>query len=506
MHRVIIMAALLFCISAAEAADVNLTGTVKKENGDGISGARVSLKRHHLLVAITDANGAFTLSGNDSITTSSDSLVVITRGYRTMLEAISSYEKSDIALTQTPSNTWVPYQSEPLEHSGGMVKIKAKGHDFEMGQPCDTVRLKRGKPNTDIEQPVHTVYFTYDFWMDTVEVRQAEYDSLMQIAYGTSYVRPTFWSPSNGLGKNWPAYSMEWGSAALFCNARSKCQGLPDTAYSYSGIVGSIGDLCTLQNVSVNLHAEAYRLPTEAEWEYACRGGTVTDFYWGKDYDHYRTATSKADIDSFAIWTGNSFDLGKDSIFYPGPGLDSSYYGAHETGKRIPNDYGLYDMAGNLSEWCNDLLNYYAWGAATDPTGIVPEDVTGFSRVLRGGNWSNSETYLRSTERQFAAVDYPFLFCGFRAVSSGITTGIKKTEKCPRQRLPSINVSSGRIRCSNAAGCDIGIYSLNGRMMFSARLAGRLFSYETASLPAGSYIVRIKSTNETSRVITVLPR
>ncbi|MBN1307697.1 MAG: SUMF1/EgtB/PvdO family nonheme iron enzyme [Chitinispirillaceae bacterium] len=506
MYTLTIAMVVLFCMNAAGAGSVGVEGTVKDSDGEAVSGARVSLKNNSSVVSFTDGEGAFALSGSVESEPASDSIVVVTRGYRTALMALESYNETDIAVTLTASNTWVP--SEPLEYTGSMVKIEAKGHDFEIGQPCDTVKgLYRDYPTTDYEQPVHTVNFTYDFWMDTVEVTQGEYDTVMKAIYGDKYIRPT-WNASNGLGKNWAAYSIEWGSAALFCNARSKCQGLPDTAYSYSGVIGSIGSLCTLQNVSVDLHANAYRLPTEAEWEYACRAGTTTDYYWGKDYKPYpANATDLDEVDSYAIWTNNSFDLGKETVVHLGEGLDSSYYGTHETGKKKPNAYGLYDMAGNVSEWCNDWYNYYPWGAVTDPTGVVPEDSMRYPRVRRGGNWSNNASYLRSTERQFNAADYEFLFIGFRTVSSGpdFTIGIREAARIFSKAQPSVTVASGRIRFSGVAGCEIALFSLLGKRICSIKPETRNFTFTTTMLPTGSYIVKIRSKSEVCRRVTLLP-
>jgi sulfatase modifying factor 1 len=505
MSKMMIIAAFLFSMNAmAGVVNVNLTGEVEKANGgQDILGARVSLKHYPSIVSITTANGAFRLSGNinSALNGISDSIVVITKGYQTALKAISTYEKSGILVLLTASNPWVP--SGPLEHFRSMVKIMAKGHDFEMGQPCDTIRgYIAGFPTTDGEQPVHTVDFTSDFWMDTAEVTQGEYDSLMKMTYESKYSRPS-WNASNGLGFSWAAYAIEWGSAALFCNARSKAHGLPDTAYSYTGIVGRVGSLCTLQNVSVKLHANAYRLPTEAEWEYAYRGGTNTDYYWGKDFEDYRIAPVKAEIDSYATWVENSFGLGKGNIVRLGPGLDSLYYGAHEVGKKKPNNYGLYDMAGNVSEWCNDWDDYYSWGAATDPIGPTPANPAGYLQVRRGGNWSNNVSYLRATERGFDFFDYPFWYVGLRVASSGITSGVKNRIGILHGKGPSLRQYSGSLCFDNAAGCEIGIYSLQGKRIVSVIPHTKRFTYGTGALSQGSYIVRIKSGIERSEIIYI---
>ena len=507
MKYLFITTLLFFNFIAADAADVNLTGTVKTADGTAIEGARISLKRVPAVSTLTDATGAFTLTGSTESDFTSDSLVAFTRGYQTALLTLSAYDEAQLAVTQTASNMWVP--DGAIEHMGGMVKIKASGYDFEMGQPCDSVRgLFLGMATTDVEQPVHTVKFTYDFWMDTTEVTQKVYDDVMSSVYGEKYVRPA-WNASNGQGDKFAAYSIEWGSAALFCNALSKHQGLPDTAYSYSGIIGSIGALCTLQTATVNMQANAYRLPTEAEWEYACRGGTSTDYYWGKNFNPYpATAADTQEINNHAIWVKNSFGIGKDNVIQGGPGGDSSYYGAHFVAKRAPNAYGLYDMAGNVSEWCNDLLNYYPWGMVTDFTGEIPDNPTGYSNVRRGGNWSTEASYLRSPERQFASADYEFLFCGFRTVCShpDFTIGVKKTGSLHRLNVPAISVYSGVIRCSNVKGADIGIFSLTGEKVYTERAVKSTCTMSTKSLSAGSYIVTVNSgKNTVSRQVTLLP-
>jgi formylglycine-generating enzyme required for sulfatase activity len=104
-----------------------------------------------------------------------------------------------------------------------------------------------------------------------------------------------------------------------------------------------------------------YRLPTEAEWEYACRAGSTTDYYWNRSYQS-TTHDDTLAIDSNAVWN-----------YY----LDGPQQGA----TKLPNAFGLYDMSGNVCEWCNDWWGSYNAGAQTDPTGPS----TGSYRVLRGG-------------------------------------------------------------------------------------------------------------------------
>ena len=118
-----------------------------------------------------------------------------------------------------------------------------------------------------------------------------------------------------------------------------------------------------------------YRLPTEAEWEYACRAWTSTRFYYGDD-PGYTNLTSYA-------WY-----------------LDNSGAMTHPVGQKLPNPWGLYDMAGNVAEWCQDWYSEYPGGSVIDPTG--PESpVPGFppDRVLRGGTWGIGAAQCRSAWR-----------------------------------------------------------------------------------------------------------
>ena len=150
-------------------------------------------------------------------------------------------------------------------------------------------------------------------------------------------------------GDDYPVVNVSWFDAALFCNKLSKILGY-DTAYVYS----SMGSEHFLKDVEINYGVDAVRMPTEGEWEFAAHGGTSTTYYWGVD------VASK-----YAYYGQTS--------------------GPEKVGKYTPNEYGLYDMAGNVAEWVGDWYGAY-------PT-KVPNNYTGPSqgsaRVVRGGGWSD---------------------------------------------------------------------------------------------------------------------
>ncbi|MDP8239762.1 MAG: SUMF1/EgtB/PvdO family nonheme iron enzyme [Candidatus Hatepunaea meridiana] len=275
----------------------------------------------------------------------------------------------------------------------GMVLIRAKNKSFRMGSD----RFPDTFPS---EQPVHTVSFTYNFWMDITEVTQGDFDSLMNYAYSNYFTPP--WNWPYGLGDDYPVYEINWYDAVLYCNARSRRDGL-DTVYTYTTINGTPGSLCLLEGVSADLSKNGYRLPTEAEWEYACRADSETDYYWGKNYDPYPVnATDTTEINSYAIWYGNSWQLGS----------ESEQFGTQPVASKEPNAYGLYDMIGNLYEFVNDWYGEYSPDPVTDPIG--PD--TGPYHFLRGGCWGNYAEYIRAPNRTFDHPDYEFYFKGFRVV------------------------------------------------------------------------------------------
>jgi formylglycine-generating enzyme required for sulfatase activity len=223
----------------------------------------------------------------------------------------------------------------------GMIFIT--GGTFQMGQ-------------TEVEEPVHNVTVS-SFWMDTTEVTQADYRKFMGV------------NPAQHKGDSTlPVEKVSWFDAAGYCNARSKRDGL-DTVYNLS-----IGE--------ADLSKNGYRLPTEAQWEYACRAGSTTQFYF----------------DSAAITD------------YTWSQLNSSE--TKPVAKKIKNAFGLFDMCGNVIEWCNDRYGNYDSVSVTDPAGPAE----GSERVCRGGSYTSIPPDLRSARRSSFGPAITYSALGFRVV------------------------------------------------------------------------------------------
>lgn len=255
-----------------------------------------------------------------------------------------------------------------------MKLINAKDSSFSMGST-----------NEFNETPLHTVTFTHDYYMDSTEVTQAKYNYIMSAAYGTLYKTPSAWTTHLGLGNLYPAYKINWFDAVLYCNALSKADNR-DTVYTYTGINGIPGSIVRLYNVKIDYSKMGYRLPTEAEWEYAAKANNNYNWYWG-DYDYLTYPKYNADsteVNNNCWWKENSYDSSENIIRFS------------EVALKSPNNNGLYDISGNVMEWTNNLFATYSSGNQTDPTGPS----TGSKRVLRGGAISDHIKPLTTTYRR----------------------------------------------------------------------------------------------------------
>lgn len=265
--------------------------------------------------------------------------------------------------------------SGSLEAPVGMKLIPAKDSSFEMGS----------NDFENNEKPVHTVSFTYDFYMDSTETTQGLFDSILSAVYDTAFWKPTLWYDALGKGDNYPVYNITWFKAAMYCNALSKTRGY-DTIYSYDSLVGTFRDTLTLYNVKIDSTGIGFRLPYEAEWEYAYRAGTTTNYYWGD---------GSTDIPTYAINGVSVFD---------------------EVATKEPNEFDLYDMAGNALEFCNDWLSIdHSSSDNVDPFGPDTGEVNG-TRVFKGGAINTQNLKLRAAWRGGAKPGTLNAIYGFRTV------------------------------------------------------------------------------------------
>lgn len=266
-----------------------------------------------------------------------------------------------IVLWLSPHGVGQPQQE--ITNSIGMKLILIKKGQFMMGSP-------ENQPKRFSEEIAHEVTLTKDYYMGAFEVTQAQYREVMR-------TNPSYYQgmtlvellekehiPSNQFDSDsLPVERVTWNQATAFCKELSK---LPKE----------------------KAMGREYRLPTEAEWEYACRAGTQTSFSFGDNHDLLK---------DYAWFEENSRGL------------------PHPVGQKKPNPWGLYDMYGNVREWCADHHDDYPTTPATDPHPIFDDTNIG---LVRGGDFENSWWYCRSATRSIGPLipDGKSESLGFRVV------------------------------------------------------------------------------------------
>jgi formylglycine-generating enzyme required for sulfatase activity len=269
------------------------------------------------------------------------------------------------------------------------------------------------------ELPVHPVSVS-GFYMDTNLVTYALWQQVYQWATNHSYSFDDAGSSWNGYnyskGPTYPVQLVNWYDAVKWCNARSEMQSLAPCYYTSSAqaTVYRIGDL-NVSNSWVNWSANGYRLPTEAEWEKAARGGAVCHrFPWGDtNVITWSRANYEGDPAHF------SYDLSTSNTNNPTFSADGVEPYTSPAGYFAPNGYGLCDMAGNVWEWCWDWYDdaWYSNTSATQNDTRGPAAGASGFRVLRGGSWYDSAEYARCSYRGYDITpDAVYSNIGFRCV------------------------------------------------------------------------------------------
>jgi formylglycine-generating enzyme required for sulfatase activity len=246
--------------------------------------------------------------------------------------------------------------------------VFVEGGTFMMGSP----ETEQGRSADEVQHQVTLSSFS----IGKYEVTQAQWKAVM----GNN--------PSEfKYGDNYPVENVSWEDAQEFCNRLSTATG------------------------------KQYRLPTEAEWEYAARGGSQSKGYI------YSGSNNPDNVawywDNSELWTN---------------GITGNGYSTHPVGQKSPNELGIYDMSGNLSELCSDWAGDYPTDAQTNPKGPS----SGFSRMLRGGGWYANAVYSRSAMRINSGIpDYGNSFIGFRVALDATSPTAPKLEVKPQPATPS---------------------------------------------------------------------
>ena len=216
-----------------------------------------------------------------------------------------------------------------------MDMVCVQGGTFMMGATSE-----QGSDACDNEKPVHKVTLSSYYYISKYEVTQAQWKAVMGTTIEQQAASHYDGAPLHGVGDNYPMYYVSWTEAKEFCDKLSQKTG------------------------------KKYALPTEAQWEFAARGGNKSKGY------KYSGSNTIGDV----AWYGdNSYDLG----------LSHPDYGTHAVGTKAPNELGIYDMSGNVWEFCADFYDRYSSDAVTNPTGPSSNEY-GY-RVLRGGSWYSNE-------------------------------------------------------------------------------------------------------------------
>ena len=303
------------------------------------------------------------------------------------------------ATTLIGPDNWVDYVQHEVTNDVMALRL------FDPNSPPDMVYIPAGSfsmgdsfgEGMSGESPVHSVYIS-GFYMGKTEVTKAQWDEVYSWAVTNGY---SFTNAGSGKASSHPVQMVSWYDTVKWCNARSEKEGLTP-CYTVGGNVYRSGQSAP----DCNWSAGGYRLPTEAEWEKAARGGlSGKRFPWGDTIQH--TMANYYSTTNFTYDTSTTH--GCHPTYATGGGSYTS-----PSGSFAANGYGLYDMTGNVWEWCWDWYGdtYYATSSSSNPHGAS----SGSSRVWRGGGWNYDADFCRTAYREFIDPDRAGFTLGFRVV------------------------------------------------------------------------------------------
>jgi len=341
-----------------------LASSSRRESAGGLeivrSGGKTSVRPLPYMVRVTSDIPADVYEGDTFLGKTGEVFYFEKGGFRTFNVRSEGFDIEIVQKTLVPSAvTELSVDLLSVDFKTDFVYVA--GGTFSMGSAY----------GFSFEKPVHAVTVS-DFFMAKTEVTQKEFKELMGF------------NPSNFKGDNLPVEQVTWYDALAFCNAKSRKEGLKEV-YTVSWVRKDSDGNITSADVSVDWSASGYRLPTEAEWEWAARGGKSSCGY---------TYAGGNDAGSVAWYDGNS--RGK----------------TQAVGTKSPNELGIYDLSGNVWEWCWDWWEGYVSSSQTDPKGPS----SGSNRVIRGGSWDYNVSFLRASYRGSYTPNSRYFNIGFRPV------------------------------------------------------------------------------------------
>ena len=280
----------------------------------------------------------------------------------------------------------LPRISHPIDslfiNSIGMRFHTLPAGSFTMGSPV-------GEPGRRVGEVQHTVTLTKAFRMQVTEVTNGHWNTVI-VNSSVGGANPSgSHSQANKLDSH-PVERVTWFDSVFFANQLSIDEGR-SACYTFSGQSGTPGRNLRIASVTSVANCTGYRLPTEAEWEYAARAGTTTAYANPIGFDSTVTVTNSsfnANLHAMG-WYGYNRGM-RNSI-----GATGHREGTVPVARKKQNAWGLYDMHGNVAEWTGDFFEVHTSNAETDPTGPA----TGTDRTIRGGSWRDMAQRVRSASR-----------------------------------------------------------------------------------------------------------